>query len=608
MNRWQWRLFLLLIISAAVQRSALGEWPELFAERAEVTVVELQVVVIDSEGRAVKGLEQDDFELRVDGELVGISNFFAVEGALPKVQKALSGVEPTVLPKWVSADELIPLQIVFFFDQSNLDTGHRERLLNRIRKLILEQTRQGAQYMLVSHDREMEVRQRFTPTLFEILQALDNLSSAGIGVDRLKIERSRIVRALERIPLEGGASFAGEKGIGLRLEEDEEEASEIHTPERRWTSEARVILPQIQAYSQQRFEVVERSLSSLARVVEMIEGLPGRKMLLYVGGGLPMRSGEELFHGYAARVAALPGLERDISPEAEASRYDSSFRFRELTALANAAGVSFYTVDAASSLAELQGSAAGGETAFRTSTVSSIGDGNRQSSLLFMAEMTGGLAALGPAAIDPALGSMFRDARDHYSLGFLADDLPVVDPSKNREIEVSLREQGFDLRYRRTWKPRTNEQEMASQAVAALLSEGGRNPLGIALSAGQPQAAEDGAWIVPITVELPLDRVVLLPGRESHRAELRISLVVADPTGAMSEVVHRRCPLEIPNSEILVALGRSMGCGLRLRMQAGRQSVAVAARDEVAGTEATIRVELEVGAEIRGIETAMDSM
>ncbi len=87
------------------------------------------MVVVDSEGRAVKGLERDDFELEVDGEILEISIFFAIENALPQLRDSAAGEEAEPLPRWVSADELIPLHVVFFFDQSNLESNHRERLL-----------------------------------------------------------------------------------------------------------------------------------------------------------------------------------------------------------------------------------------------------------------------------------------------------------------------------------------------------------------------------------------------------------------------------------------------------------------------------------------------
>ena len=50
-----------------------------FVEVVNVEVVNVDVYVTDADGKPVLGLGPDDFELRVDGRAVPISNFYAVE-------------------------------------------------------------------------------------------------------------------------------------------------------------------------------------------------------------------------------------------------------------------------------------------------------------------------------------------------------------------------------------------------------------------------------------------------------------------------------------------------------------------------------------------------
>ena len=68
-------LFLLTGGSAVAQEATRS-----FGEVVEVTIANVEVVVTDSKGQPITGLGRDDFELRVDGVPVAISNFFTVDG------------------------------------------------------------------------------------------------------------------------------------------------------------------------------------------------------------------------------------------------------------------------------------------------------------------------------------------------------------------------------------------------------------------------------------------------------------------------------------------------------------------------------------------------
>ena len=85
------------------------------------------------------------------------------------------------------------------------------------------------------------------------------------------------------------------------------------------------------------------SIDALKDIVNALAGMPGRKAILYVSDGLPMIAGEDVFHAVEGKF----GGGASTGAMTEAFRFDTSRRFRELTASANANRVTFYTIDAA---------------------------------------------------------------------------------------------------------------------------------------------------------------------------------------------------------------------------------------------------------------------
>src|SRR5687768_16681677 len=56
---------------------------ETFIETINVRVVNVDVYVTDKQGNRVRGLQQEDFEIRENGKPIQITNFYAVDGGRP---------------------------------------------------------------------------------------------------------------------------------------------------------------------------------------------------------------------------------------------------------------------------------------------------------------------------------------------------------------------------------------------------------------------------------------------------------------------------------------------------------------------------------------------
>jgi len=632
----------LAVLTAWTAGVALGQTPDplsnIFQDTQEVHVINVDVVVTDADGQPVTGLTREDFELLEDGRPVTIDNFFAVQDGLPVPLRAEplqvgSSDDPESRETGESAAVGVPptpeLHLAVFVDNVQIRSSHRNRMLERLRDYLAESWRPGLSVMLATNDRGMAIRQSFTGRREQVLGALEDLKTEGIRGSRLENDLSQLLAAIGAVNVDAGSGLVGTKagmfGPG-RLgnpttlsEEDQFDIDSQETVTAEVASDAKALIPQIFGYAQQRNDEVLGSLAVLSKLVDTLSGLPGRKAVLHVSDGLSVNPAEALFQTYdehfepLARVPGVVGLGNEVG------RYDLQAAFTEVADLANTGRVTIYALDASPPEALRRGSA-DRSSYLRGSRFASTEERNEQEPLRFLAAQTGGRASLSNVTLDSTLSSFFDDSESFYSLGFQTEP----DPGRKRELEVRLQrsteggarvDRKLTLRHRSAVRDRTVEERMAERTLAALLLGRLHNPLEVRLEALEAEPAEEGSgpggspgmYLVPVVVRIPLGKLVLVPGAREHQARVSMYVAVVDDRGRTSEVQRQMCPIRIPNSELLVALGGYAGCGVRLLMRPGEQQVAVSVRDELSARDSTARLELVVGAEQTAREPAPDT-
>jgi len=593
-----WLLAHLLGVSASAEESP---WPTIFRGHAEVNVINVEVVVTDADGRPVSGLGRDDFELFENGKPVEISNFYAVSGGRI-VPPAIAGTtEPSAASEPAPAAERGPLYMILYVDNTNIRASNRNRLFRHLREFLVPNWRPDMQVMLVTNDRSLVVHQDFTPFPNEILTALTELAESAPVNPRFDLERRQLIRAIEDINVEAGSGLFATKDPtqGLRgFSEDEGEGEDQEALTRRIVAMARPILTQIRAYSEQRLLHVRETIRILKQLVEMASVPEGQKTVVYISDGLPLQPGVALMEAYARRFAALQDIGANLSPDFEASRDDATREFHDLVTHANTNKVTFYTLDAAPPDALSRGSAAstgsaGGNFASWNDGLAAAEQRDRQETLIMMAEGTGGLQALSTSTLEATLEGIFTDFNNHYSLGYVAER---TDDAEDRTIAVKVRREGLRLRHRNSFRDKTAGQRAVEQTQAALWLNAVRNPFGVTLETGAVEPRKDGQFVVPLLAKVPLSKLILLPGESEHQGQVSMFVAVRDDQGRSSGVNRHLCPIRLPNSEVLSALGRTAACGVHLRMRGGPQRVAVSVLDEVAAVSSTTYLALDVGA------------
>jgi len=531
---------------------------ETFAEEVSVEVVNVEVHVTDRQGRPVTGLTRDDFRLFEDGEEVEIEYFTAVEGPAARApQEAAAGAPAEAEPPAPEAEPRDPLRLVLFLDQVHMHPSNRARVMGDLARFVADTLRPDDQVMVVDFDRSLRLRQTFTTDREAVLGVLGEVAEAGTSNLHGLSERRQ---ALQELADAGSC--------------DELELLEA--------------LNQVRHYATWLQAEAEGSLEAVRAIVGTLRGLPGRTLLVYVSDGLEVQPAADLFDALAT-TCPLGDLRTAVA--GEATSWNLSSAMERLTAYANAQRVTLYTFDS-SGLRGEGDSELGGTPSLHGQRLRTQG---LQGSLTFLAEQTGGKAALNANRLAPELAEAVADATTVYSLGFTPDH---AGDGEVHRLRVEVRAPHHQVRHRQQFLDVPGADRINERMLATLLHGAIENPLGAVLAVGpaQPVGAGGGTerFRVPLRVSVPRSSLALVPGEGSAPAAGRVVLYLAtrDAEGAWSGVREKEIP---------VAAGGEAGEGdgdesfvVAVELPPGDATVAVGLRDALGGETSYLRAELRV--------------
>lgn len=557
---WILRLAIALIagvvaVPTAAQPGAIEEATEPFFEAVDVEIVNVDVWVTDRNGELVEGLERDDFVVYRDREPVDIANFYAVAGGRPVRDPGAGAITtsassaPLALLE-ASELETLPqhrLWLVAYIDNHNLHPIERNRVLPELERFLSLGLQAGAQVMIVTDNRSLQVRQPFTNQLNEVSAALEEIRDD-----------------------------AGQASLRRR-----EQAATLHEIDDAGSADRALLHARL--YAEEQMNAVDFTIGSLDRLIDTLGGLPGRKALLHVSSGIPMLAGEEMFHAVAEKYG-------DTRAYGEIPRHDTTRRFESLDRRANAHRVSFYTLDAGGQRGFQFGAAeyAGFVDMKLRSVLDSVVPENLQAPLRLMAQETGGRSILNTNLVLPALENVGQDFRSFYSLGISSVD---ADSGRYHELEVKLREpeKGTTVRHRAGYRSKSMRTRVRESLKSALLYSHQENPLGIEVVWGQPEREGDrGNYVLPIRLSVPLRDIALLPiGTDRNEARLELFVSVVGLDGRASDIDSAPFGARLADEHLEAAKKESLVHTHKLLLERGRQKVGVAVLD-VFGSQSSI--------------------
>ena len=543
--------------------------PEPFIDIVNVSVVNVDAYVTDKKGQPVTGLSKDDFQILENGRPVEITNFYAVNAGksvvvdeAPAPAAAAPGAAPAPAapaaagpPQASRTPEDQRLRLVIYIDNFNLRPFNRNRVMRELRAFIGHNLAKDDQLMLVTYDRELHVRRTFTsdPSLIaSALSDLEKISAQGVHADSERRD------ALQRIQDSQSAAEA---------------ESIAHT------------------YAESTYNDLSFSVDGLKKLVDSLAGMPGRKAVLYVSDGLQMIAGQDVFYAVQNKYG------EQSTSLTQTLEFDVSRRLTELTAQANANRITFYTIDAAglrvyeSTTAENQGP--GPTQPGLTQLVDSVRFSNLQSTLQLMAEKTGGFAIINTNVVLPQLEKIGRDFNTYYSLGYTP---PHYGDGRYYKIEVKVKNRkDLLVRHREGYRDKSTDARMSDGTLAALNFPFEENPLGVSVEFGQAKPREDGYFLVPVNVRIPLGKLVLVPREKSDDAKVRLFIAALDSNGGTSDVQQAPVPISIPKAEVETAKNKYFVYSVTLLMRSGDQRVSVGVRDDVGAQASFVSRGVRVG-------------
>ncbi len=578
-----------------------------FSETIDVNIVNVEVVVTDKSGQPVTGLTRDDFEILEDGKPMAVTNFYAVD------QPAVNLGEGDVPGQEVSSrpgSTTQGLNLIVFIDNLNIRPQNRKLLFEKLRTRLSEDAIPGSQIMLATMNNRVEVAQGFTKDINQVFAALDVIEKQTSIHALIDGERTMFMSQLGRASTRGMACNrtrppGGTSGGGGGIQGDPQFDEAIRV--------AQNLAGTVRTLGEQRYQAARATVGSLAAFSDTLGGLPGRKALLYLSDGIPMRPADAISEAWIAKYdqwfqlnenairncsrypEAVADLQRALTASSSSS-LDLHSDFNRLTAKASDNRVAFYPVSNSgrgSSFVSAANPGSSDGTSNQMMRSAMIAEAtSRDASLLQIAEDTGGEAFTGNANIGELVNRADRDFNFFYSLGYTP---PERDPGNAfHKIEIKVKRDGVKARHIKGYHEKTWRDRLGDMAVAAALYDIESNPLGIQLLPEEPVQVGK-THKVKVMVQIPFKSVQMLSDEGKYKASLSVLVVVRDNKGGFSKPRRFDLPVEIPNAQILAARQQAAVYPLELVLKKGDRRVAVGVRDHIGQTASVLKLDFDFG-------------
>jgi len=551
----------------------------IFSDSLEVHVVNVAVVVTDRAGNPVTGLGPDDFEVLEDGDRMEISNFFAVHG-----DRTAPAPGPTAVADGTVAERAPPgpdtrLFLALVVDLHNSLPVNRNLILQDLETLLPRALGPDDRVLIATYDGRLRVEQAFTADPAEIGAVLERIQRIAGQGSFLGIERGRIMAAMTDAtdPLANQARAMA--GFGATDEDILTDAQES--------------LSEITLHAESLQKQVRQTTEALGRFSDSLAGLPGRKAVLYLSDGLPLRPAEELFYAWEGKYPQVAEAEF-ASATLEAEQYSTEQAFLDLVARANANQVPLYTLFGGGNQRGLGVHSRDRDlqTDRHGVNLAAVIGPAMENSMRRLASETGGQAQIDPRGAGRLLDGLMTDTSTYYSLGYVP---PTPEDGRYHRLKVKMKGRGLRLRYPAGYHARTQDERMAARTTASLLLDVGDNPLGIRLVLGEQRVEGKDVYRVPVRVQVPVANLVMLPEGDRHRGRLSFYVVSQDRDGNLSQVQKIPLQITIPNEQVQAAVASDAAKDLLLQMRVGEQKLAIGVRDEIAATVSTVNLQVVVG-------------
>jgi len=530
----------LLLLSIAVPIFSAAPTPAIphAGETIEVSIVNVDTVVTDRQGRRVHGLRKEDFEIYENGVRQPITNF--AEYASDRVATSAGVATPSAAPQAasVAAPQPPPPQrrtIIVFVERFQLPSFRSDPLFTAMKKLLHDTVRPNDRVMVVSWNKGiLGVRQDFTDDLGSVDKAIDAVAERTTTVSH--DEMADLERELDSINTFEGEIDSAQKAKGYKppLEIPRESGLSFFIEEAsRFTAKNALVDEQ-------------RKVQTLNALMRSIGSADGKKILLLATHRLSMYAGAE-----AMFIAGSSILPSDFRLD-----YYAKPLITSLVETANANGFTIYPVYAeglgsnpagTSEFRARQRDGKGGAPAITSVSYDAQVLNNEIPMLDYVARETGGMMAWGSPDVTKLLPNIGDDFDAYYSLAYHAPK----GSSATRRIEVKVKDPRLAVRARKQYLPKSDTTRMEDRVIATLFGNAPPSAFEVRILLATPKLDERKHYIIPITIEVPVSVLTMLPGEgNASTGAFTVYTAWGATLGGMSATHHETKQFSIAAADI----------------------------------------------------------
>lgn len=576
------------------QPSANAAAGERFAERVDVEVVNVDVIVSDQEERRILDLGRDEFEVLVDGRPVPIEYFAAprLAGAnVAPLALAPERIPELAVPPAPAPRPTPPTHLIFYIDQTALENRVRQQTVEELRQFLAARPAGDDRVMVAAFEQNLRVLLLPTTERESIGQALDELEKVPV---RALLGMSEKNQLEQEVRAYGKNALRVEASLGRTA--SAEGFERVVTTRR---AEALRLENAITVWAEQELERERRSIVALERLVGALAAVEGRKAVVLATAGIQGFPARGLFAALDQQregPAKLTSADTNRAPTLEVQGQELLLAFEQMVQAAQNARVAFYTVSPGASPPPQNSAEFGGLGATSARMLPrDMGVVEAASSVARLAGATGGASFTIGSDLDGRLAAVTADVDAAYSLGFSTS---ATAGEKDHRIEVRTLRAGLEVRHRESFRRRSAPQRAEAALAAAVTFGQAENPLEITLQLGASKAEgrKRSGQSVPLAVGIPLRWVTLVPEGAVRRGSVSVRVAIQDARGRMLESSAATVPIVVPEGQMAKAMVSSWYHRAEMRLAPGPQRVAVVVVDEVSGVQSTAFAEIEVPA------------
>ncbi|HYO79012.1 MAG TPA: VWA domain-containing protein [Thermoanaerobaculia bacterium] len=494
----------------------------------EVSLVNVDVIVTDRAGNHVRGLTAGDFELYESGELQPITNFAEYRGSGAKrVANAPS------IASAPAADVAPPQKraIVVFVDKLNVHGRERTQLFDGVKQFLRRNVRPGDAAAVVRWSAGPGSMHDFT----------DDVARLEASVDAISSERARVKGSewdyidLERTQLEWYYALGGTAG-------------ELGTSVSQYDATARVALD------------VRQKARVLSRLMETIGGADGQKILVMLSDRFAAHSGAE-YAGLGNQVA----LKADVQID-------------EMLRMAKANGVRVYPLYARIGDMDVNETASKNRPSTLLQATQSTLRNVETSSLMNIANETGGVAGTGLGDIQRLFTGITEDLESYYSLAYRVTD---AREGREKRLVVKVKNGAYRVRTRRDVVNRSAETLTRQRIVAKLLQPAHTEGFPVNVFLKKARRDEAGLLRLPLEIKLPMSALTLLPDGSKQTGGFSVYVAWAGDLATVSDITRRSQPVSVAANELAAAKSQVITYEVDIAATRSIERVVVAVVDDL---------------------------